>query len=370
MRTNPFGHLGAREISDRAAISDPWALVCSLRKSHLVLLGLRRREFVTINPITIRDVAALVGVHPATVSRTISRPERVAPETRKLVETAIKELGYVPNRAARGLITGRTGNIAVIVPDITNPYFSTMVRAAEEAARTSDQQVILVDTGERPDIEESAARILARQVDGFVVASPRRLHRSLDALAGKPTVFVNRPVAGHPSVLLRTAEAVMESLEHLVGLGHAHVGFLGGPSRSWAAGERLKAVRRAAKVLNIQVTELGSGEPTFGAGRDATASILDSSVTAVVAFNDQMALGILSGLLDLGEDVPGRVGVVGCDDVPMAGMVSPALTTIHVPTTEAGRVAVELLQRADGNDAESIDLHAHLVVRASASRRT
>lgn len=320
------------------------------------------------DPVTIRDVAALVGVHPATVSRTISRPERVAPETRELVEAAIEELGYIPNRAARGLITGRTGNIAVIVPDITNPYFSTMVRAAEETARASDQQVILVDTGERPDIEESAARILAGQVDGFVVASSRRLHRSLDALAGKPTVFVNRPVAGHPSVLLRTAEAMKDSLEHLVGLGHSHVGFLGGPSRSWAAGERLKAVRRAARLLDVEVTELGVGEPTFSAGRDVTDSVVKSGVTAVVAFNDQMALGILSGLIERGIDVPGRVGVVGCDDVPMAGMVSPALTTIHVPTTEAGRAAVELLRRSDGTATESIELHAHLVVRASASR--
>ena len=323
---------------------------------------------MSTDPVTIRDVAALVGVHPATVSRTISRPERVAPETRELVEAAIEELGYIPNRAARGLITGRTGNIAVIVPDITNPYFSTMVRAAEETARASDQQVILVDTGERPDIEESAARILAGQVDGFVVASSRRLHRSLDALAGKPTVFVNRPVAGHPSVLLRTAEAVKDSLEHLVGLGHSHVGFLGGPSRSWAAGERLKAVRRAARLLDVEVTELGIGEPTFDAGRDVTDSVVKSGVTAVVAFNDQMALGILSGLIERGIDVPGRVGVVGCDDVPMAGMVSPALTTIHVPTTEAGRAAVELLRRSDGTATESIELHAHLVVRASASR--
>lgn len=321
------------------------------------------------NPVTIRDVATRVGVHPATVSRTISRPDRVAPETRELVEAAIEELGYVPNRAARGLITGRTGNIALIVPDITNPYFSMMVRAAEEAARASDQQVILVDSGEHPDVEEDAARLLAGQVDGFVVASSRRLHRSLDALAGKPTVFVNRPVKGHPSVLLRTADAVKDSLEYLVGLGHGHVGFLGGPSRSWAAGERRKAVRRAARLLDVTVEELGSGEPTFDAGREFTDSILNSKVTAVVAFNDQMALGILSGLLERGVDVPGRVGVIGCDDVPMAGMVSPALTTIHVPTMEAGRAAVELLQRAGATEAESIELHASLVVRASASER-
>lgn len=317
--------------------------------------------------MTILDVAARAGVHPATVSRTISRPDRVAPATRARVEAVIEELGYVPNRAARGLITGRTGNIAVIVPDITNPYFSTIVRAAEEGARGADQQVILVDTGERPEVEEAAARALARQVDGFVVVSSRRLHRSLDALGGKPSVFVNRPVRGHPAVLLRTADAVREGLEHLVGLGHARVGFLGGPSRSWAAGERRTAVRRAAQLLGVAVVELGAGEPTFDAGREFAAPIVASGVTAVMAFNDQMALGVLSGLRELGVDVPGRIGVIGCDDVPMAGMVSPALTTIGMPTTDAGRVAVELLRRADGGADEIVELHARLVVRASAT---
>ena len=319
-------------------------------------------------PVTIRDVAARVGVNPATVSRTISRPDRVAPATRKRVEAAIAELGYVPNRAARGLITGRTGNIAVIVPDITNPYFSTMVRAADETARAADQQMILVDTGERPDVEVDAARILAGQVDGFIVASSRRLHRSLDALGGRPAVFVNRPVDGHPSVLLRTADAVNDGLTYLVGLGHARIGYIGGPARSWAAGERRSAVRRAARALGIDVAELGIGEPTFDAGRDFVGSLLDSGVTAVVTFNDQMALGVLSGLAERGVEVPGRIGVIGCDDVPMAGMVSPALTSIHLPTTEAGRAAVELLQRVDDAEPVTIELHAHLVVRSSVSK--
>lgn len=319
----------------------------------------------TSSDVTILDVAARVGVHPATVSRAISSPGRVAPATRARIEVAIAELGYVPNRAARGLITGRTGNIAVIVPDITNPYFSTMVRAAEVAARGSDEQVILVDTGERPEVEEAAARSLARQVDGFVIASSRRLHRSLDALGGKPTVFVNRPVDGHPAVLMRTADAVRAGLEHLVSLGHVRIGFLGGPRRSWAAGERRTAVRRAARPLDVEVIELGVGEPTFDAGREFVGPIIDAGVTAVMAFNDQMTLGVLNGLLERGIDVPGRVGLVGCDDVPMAGMVSPALTTIHMPTTDAGRVAVELLRRADGPAVEVVDLHAHLVLRAS-----
>ena len=144
--------------------------------------------------VTILDVAERAGVHAATVSRTINTPERVAPATRRRVEKAVRDLGFVPNRAARGLITGRTGNIAVIVPDITNPHFASLVRSVERSAREVDLQVLLVDTGEHPDEEVRAARTMFRDVDGFVVASPRRLHRQLDAFDAKPVVFVNRPV--------------------------------------------------------------------------------------------------------------------------------------------------------------------------------
>ncbi len=136
--------------------------------------------------VTILDVAARAGVHPATVSRALSRPEKVAPDTRKRVEAAVSKLGFVPNRAAQVMKTGRTGNIAVIVPDITNPHFASMVRAVERAARDADLQVLLADTSEHPSEEIRAARTFAPDVDGFVVLSPRRLHREVDALGGRP----------------------------------------------------------------------------------------------------------------------------------------------------------------------------------------
>ena len=170
--------------------------------------------------VTILDVAARAGVHAATVSRTINVPEMVAPATRLRVEKAVRDLGFVPNRAARGLITGRTGNVAVIVPDITNPHFASLVRSVERSARGADLQVLLVDTGEHPSEEVRAAQTLSRDVDGFVVVSPRRLHRELGALGSSPAVFVNRPVGGHASILLRTAPAVAELLHHLSSLGH------------------------------------------------------------------------------------------------------------------------------------------------------
>jgi LacI family transcriptional regulator len=311
--------------------------------------------------VTILDVAARAGVHAATVSRALNRPEKVAPATRERVEEAVRELGFVPNRAARGLITGRTGNVAVIVPDITNPHFASLVRSVERTAREADLQVLLVDTGEHRDEEVRAARSLSREVDGFIVVSPRRLHRELDALGSTPAVFVNRPVRERASVLLRTAPAVGEALRHLASLGHTRLAYLGGPHGSWAAGERRDAVRRTSRTTGMGVVELAVATPTFEAAAETVERVVASAASAVLAFNDQMALGVIAGLAGLGIPVPGEVSVVGCDDVPMAAMVAPPLTTIGMPADEAGVAAVRLL----GTDVSRTELVARLVVRSS-----
>jgi LacI family transcriptional regulator len=311
--------------------------------------------------VTILDVAARAGVHAATVSRTINVPEKVAPATRRRVEKAVHDLGFVPNRAARGLITGRTGNIAVIVPDITNPHFASLVRSVERSAREAALQVLLVDTGEHPDEEVRAARTMFRDVDGFVVVSPRRLHRQLDAFDAKPVVFVNRPVRQHASILFRTAPAVADALHHLAALGHHRLVFLGGPRGSWAAGERRDAMRRTSRDNGMDVDELMVAEPTFEAAVEVGQKIVDSSATAVMAFNDQMALGVIAGLTARGTSVPRDVSVVGFDDVPMAAMVAPPLTTIGMPTSEAGVIAVAML----GEEPSTKELFGELVVRHS-----
>jgi DNA-binding LacI/PurR family transcriptional regulator len=313
---------------------------------------------------TILDVAARAGVHAATVSRTINVPEKVAPETRQRVEAAVRELGFVPNRAARGLITGRTGNVAVIVPDITNPHFATLVRSVERSARQRDLQVLLVDTGEHPDEELRAVESLRREVDGFIVMSPRRLHRALTALGSTPAVFVNRPVSQHASILLRTAPAVADALQHLAGLGHTRLAYLGGPSGSWAAGERRTAVRHTGATSGLDVVELAVREPTFEATADVVPAVAASGVTAVLAFNDQMALGVVAGLQARGISVPADVSVVGFDDVPMASMVAPPLKTISLPTDEVGAVAMAML----GEGPAKKELVGQLVIRESTAR--
>jgi LacI family transcriptional regulator len=312
--------------------------------------------------VTILDVAAQAGVHPATVSRSLSRPEKVAPATRKRVEAAVAKLGFVPNRAAQVMKTGRTGNIAVIVPDITNPHFGSMVRAVERTARKADLQVLLADTSEHPKEEIRAARTFARDVDGFVVLSPRRLHRDLAALGGRPAVFVNRPVPGYGSVVLRSATAVQDALLHLAELGHHSLAFLGGPAGSWAASERRSAVRKTSRSSGLEVLMVDAAAPTFEAAIDAVPRLIKSKASGVIAFNDQMALGVISGLSRLGIAVPLDMSVVGFDDVPMAAMVAPPLTTIRLPTEEAGSVAVTTLREESTSTSE---LFGTLILRES-----
>ncbi len=310
---------------------------------------------------TILDVAARAGVHAGTVSRALSDPDRVAAPTRARIAEAVAALGFVPNRAARGLITGRTGNLAVIVPDITNPYFSSLVRAVQRAARSADLQVLLVDTGEQRDEEVRAARSLAPAVDGFIVVSPRRLHRELDVLGDRRAVFVNRPLPDRASVLLRAAPAVRDALAHLAALGHRRVAHLGGPRGSWSASERRTALRRSATSIGVDIVELPTPAPTFDAARDAVPAIERSQVSAVLAFNDVMALGVMAGLAERGRAVPGDMSVVGCDDVPMAAMVAPALSTIALPTADAGTAAVELFAAGAGTR----ELFGSFVTRSS-----
>lgn len=313
--------------------------------------------------MTILDVAERAGVHAGTVSRTLSSPNRVAPATRERVEAAVRDLGFVPNRAARGLITGRTGNLAVIVPDITNPYFSSMVRSVQRAAGEADLQVLLIDTGERREEEVRAARTIAHDVDGFIIISPRRLHRQLEAMGGTRAVFVNRPMRGGASLLLRAAPAVADALRHLASLGHSKVAYLDGPKGSWSAGERRDAVRKTSRAIGMEAVVIDVATPTFEAVTELVDEVIQSRSTAVMAFNDQMAFGIMAGLARRGLSVPGDMSVVGCDDVPMAAMVAPALTTIAMPTDAAGAAAVEMFRNGDATS----ELFGTFVVRGSTS---
>ncbi|MBL6278181.1 LacI family DNA-binding transcriptional regulator [Micromonospora fiedleri] len=299
-------------------------------------------------PVTIRDVARASGVHISTVSRTFSAPHLVNPETRVRVLACAEDLGYRPNRAARALITGRTHNIGLIIADIANPFFPPLIKAAESQARHRDYHVFVADTNEDAAAEEELVHALAKQVDGVLLCSPRMSNSLIEQLSREvPLVVVNRQLAGLPCVLMDVGQGARSAIEHLAGLGHRQIALLGGPRGSWTSREIRRAAGVAARTAGAELTVLGPNPPTEHGGLAQAEQVRRAGVSAVLAYNDLMAIGLLEGLDALGVAVPQEVSVVGVDDISLSRLTRPKLTTVATPTAAAGRTAVDMLLQHD-----------------------
>ncbi len=295
-------------------------------------------------PASIHDVAARAGVSVATVSRSFTAPRAVRDDTRARVLVAAAELGYEPNRAARGLITGRTGNVGVIAPDLGNPYFHAVLKGAQARAREADYAVFVADGQEDASEEEALIRAMRKQVDGIVLCSSRLAASTLAQLEPTPTlVLLNRRVPGRPSVVVDSAGGMRQAMRHLAGLGHARCAFVAGPRRSWSGRERLRGLHDCARAVGVELVTIGPVAPQFASGAAAADRVLETGATAVLAYNDLVAVGVLRRLAELGVSVPDELSVVGFDDIPLAAMVTPPLTTVQAPVELAGRMAVETL---------------------------
>ena len=325
--------------------------------------------------VTVHDVARAAGVSISTVSRALAAPERVAAETRDRVTRVAAELGYRPNHAASGLRMGRTQAVGLLVPDLENPYFATVTKAVQARARAEGYEVFVADSDEDADVEAELIGALAARTDGVLVASPRSADAELRAgLVGVTAVLVSRELSAQddsealeiPSVSVDDADGVAQALGHLSALGHRAVGIAAGPLTSWSGERRVAGLIAAAEHRDVELVELGTFQPYFAGGVQAADHALASGVTAVVAFNDLMALGILDRLRHRGVDVPGQMSVVGFDDVQLATLVSPALTTVHAPLARLGRRAVDLLiARLRGGTPTTTQLPVELTIRGS-----
>ncbi|WP_033343186.1 LacI family DNA-binding transcriptional regulator [Catenuloplanes japonicus] len=294
--------------------------------------------------VTIKDVARVAGVSVATVTRALSTPEVVRPATRDRVREVAASLGYHPNRAARGLITGRTGNLGLLVPDLANPFFPGIVKGVQARAREADHAVFLADTDEDPAAEATLVRRLAKQVDGLVVCSPRMADAELRRLAGEvPMVLVYRRIPGIPSVTAGFLDGMRQAVGHLVALGHRRIAYVAGPKTSWANRERLRSLRAVVRTADVDLVEVGNVMPRFEGGVSAADRVLAASVTSVIAYNDLVAIGLLHRFAARGVPVPAGMSVLGFDDIPLAAMVHPALTTVALPQNRAGQAGVDLL---------------------------
>jgi len=322
-------------------------------------------------PASIHDVAARAGVSVATVSRSFTAPQTVRETTRRGVLQAAADLGYQPNRAARGLITGRTGNVGVIVPDLGNPYFHAVLQGVQTRAREADYAVFVADGRESAAEEDALIGALSKQVDGIVLCSSRLPPARLAALEPTPTVvLLNRRVPGLPTVNVDSAGGMRQAVDHLAALGHVRIVFVSGPRHSWSNQQRLRGLRAAARARGCEVLTIGPVAPQFDSGVEAAERVLSTGATAVLAYNDLVAVGILSRLAELKITVPGGLSVIGFDDIPLAAMVTPPLTTVAAPTVLAGQTAVQALldrleHRRQPLTGEVRTLPATLVVRGS-----
>jgi LacI family transcriptional regulator, galactose operon repressor len=324
---------------------------------------------------TIYDVAREAGVSASTVSRAYARPGRVNAETARQVFLAADRLGYRWRRLDGQPLVERGLNhtIGLVIADVTNPFYGDIIKGAYEAAREANLLLILSHTNESPEVERETIEQELGQVDGLVIASSRMTDSGLRMMAKqKPLVLLNRIIPEVTCVVSDHRRGIHRAAEYLRSLGHERIHYVAGPETSWSDGVRWQALRDAANDLALDVRRVGPNEPTVLAGVDAARQVARLDATAVLAYNDQLAIGVMKGLRKLAVAVPGDVSVVGIDNIIFDELVEPTLTTIAAPLYRMGFsgvqncVAVAAGARTSGRP---LVLPVRLVVRQSTAQR-
>ena len=329
--------------------------------------------------VTIRDVARQAGVSAMTVSRVINSSPSVSSATRSRVEQAIADLGYVPSRLARGLSAQRTGTLALIVPDVANPFFTLIVRGSEDVARRAGYRLLLCDTRADLDVErEVIEELIAHRVEGILIApvSDRsRDHLRRLARFGVPFVLVDRTIPGvdTDTVLGDSAGGSRQLVEHLIALGHRRIGMITESDAVSTARDRRHgyetALTNAGLVVAPELLVGGSVDPL--GGRDGMRRLLEleQPPTAVFTVNNLVALGAIEAVRATGREVPDDVALVCFDDIEYASRLHPFLTAMEQPAETFGTPGTQLLLEQIENRApdrrRTVVLPGEFVVRRS-----
>jgi LacI family transcriptional regulator len=333
-----------------------------------------------MKPATIRDVAREADVSVASVSRVLNGVGVVNEPTRQRVLQAVDVLKYVPHSGARSLSTSRTDTVGVILPDLFGEFFSELIRGMDVAARAHGLHLIVSSSHDDADEVSAAVRSMRGRVDGLIVLSPYLNAASLTAsLAGRtPVLLMNGGAmdAARPSIVIDNRAGAMTAVEHLLSLGRRRIAHISGPSGNLEAEARLAGYAEALAGSGV-VAQVLDGDFTQRSGHRAVTRMLASGKRpdAIFAANDMMAVGALLALQEAGVRCPEEVAVVGFDDVPIAELVRPALTTLRIDIAGLGKRAVErlvgLIQSPDAapGDGEPNNeiLRPTLVVRGSST---
>lgn len=308
----------------------------------------------TTRRIGIADVALKAGVSHATVSRVMNGNFTVDPAIAERVRAAAAELNYQPNPVGRSLALGKTDTIGIVVPDLANPTFQAILRGLSMAAAQDGYRVLIADSSEVSSEEAILAGEARRRCDGLVLCAPRMGDAELEELAPSlhPMVLINRSTTEIrvPSLMVDYGQGIQELAEHLVELGHSRIVFLAGPERSASNALRLQGLEKFKAGHPDVELQLIDGGSNFDTGHDAVDAVLASGGTGILAFNDLVAMGLLSGLHERGVRVPEDISVTGFDDIPFARYTTPPLTTAAVPITELGGQAWHSLRALIRNE--------------------
>jgi LacI family transcriptional regulator len=324
--------------------------------------------------VTIYDVAAAAGVAPSTVSRAFSRPGRVNPQTADRIRRIAGVLGYRVSPVSHPDPTARTSVIAILVSDVTNPFYNEIIGGVEAAAAEVEFTTLLVNTRGSADVERETLERTIPAVEAIVLATTVMSDSTIRVIAKqRPVVVLNRAVSDIPSIIADNPFGTRRAVAHLAELGHHTITYAAGPEASWTDGIRWRSVREETAKLHVQARRIGPFDPTV-AGGGAAADELDlDRTTAVIAYNDRMAIGLIRRLTGRGTLVPEDISVVGYDNIFLAELVTPPLTTVAAPLFVMGTVAVHtLLAVMNGAHMHSVDpsvLPSRLVVRGSTGGR-
>jgi LacI family transcriptional regulator len=331
-------------------------------------------------PATIRDVAARANVSVATVSRVLNGATDVGQDFRDRVLSAVADLGYRPSGPARSLRTRATAVFGIIITDITNPFFTAMVRGAEDAALRGGYSVILANTDENLDKERRYLEVAAaEQVAGVILAPASSTQTRIDSLTERniPVVTVDRRLrgAGLDSVTVNNFRAARDATAHLLKGGCTRVAMIAGLSRTTTGLRRLAGYKAALREVGLPVDPslIARADFRVDGGYQAARGLLrrPDPPDGLFVANNLMTVGALEALAAEGVDIPREIAIVGFDDTSWSTALRPALTAVSQPTYEMGQRAAELLIDRVGGAAlqpRDITLHARLIVRGSSIR--
>jgi LacI family transcriptional regulator len=326
----------------------------------------------------IKDVAKLAGVSTATISHVINKTRFVSNETKRRVLDAIEHAGYTPNIHARNLASGQSRTLGLIISDITNPFFPDLVKSIQERALELGYDVIVLNTNYEPKRDAPyVQRLLELRVRGVMILTTEMDLSVIKRLLSQKVsvVFLDIGKVGpHTSnIRVNYEKGVHQAVEHLLELGHRQIAFIGGPSRFKSAQLRLQAFLRTMKQHQVAVDTkpvIYEGDFKLESGERAVRELLalERRPTAIIAANDLMAVGALRELGRAGLHVPKDISVIGCDDIWLARLSHPQLTTIRIPRAQIGAAAVEAVvhtHSGEGSSGREINISTQLLVRES-----